>query len=449
MLLIVLTIVLILICLMEYKYANKELCSPALMYTAPFVVACTIAWLLRNEWYFELHLNTFLVIAGGCLSFFIGCLAGNKVKICRKSQGDFVGINDKSAEFWKYYLFILGEVFCYLWKVQCIQAYGRSHGTSTLATAIGYYNNALKFTSESLISYPIILSAGLKICTAAGFVWACILAQKLVKKSRVEKNLILVLINFAICLVGGMTSGGRGGSIRLITAFICAYLIMYYKANNWSVKIPFKIIIKIAIIIVISIYAFIKVMDFIGRQEITMIAKYLANYMGAQIYNLDYYLNESFRKSEIWGEQTFQPIIQFFAGKLGIEEWTRYNLDLPSVFIQSATMGYISLGNVYTTFYAYIHDFGYVGVFILPAFSGFISQLIYKNIRHGGGKHVQSISTVIYSYLAYALIFSYFSNKFYELVFTPDMFENVIAIYIILFFLHRTRICIRRSKSAP
>jgi|GEM_PF-1715067 len=444
----VLTILIILLTVLSvviYKIFNKEICCPAFLFTVPFIIACIVAKLFEKEWHFSIHLNTFFVIFGGCIFFLIGTLTMKRVrikKLSNKKSAALLGVNGREIEFWKYYLFIFAEIMCYAWKLRFILAYGRSNGAGdTLSGAISYVNNTSKFTTQSLIAYPSILSLGLRICTAAGFVWACILAQKILQKNGKRKHLILTFINFLICIVGSMTSGGRGGAVQLIIAFLAAYLILYSRANNWQAKIPFKIILRVAIVVLITGYGFVAVMDLIGRSEINLIGKYLSTYCGAEIHNLDYFLNVSYRNSEIFGQETFQPIIQYFSGKLGISEWSRYNLDIPSIYVHSVTWGYMSLGNVCTTFYSYIHDFGYLGAIILPFIMGAISQLAYSSAKNSNINRDQNLGLIIYSNIAYCLVFSFFSNKFYEIIFSPDMVKKIICMWLMLLFLYKVRFC--------
>ena len=86
---------------------------------------------------------------------------------------------------------------------------------------------------------------------------------------------------------------------------------------------------------------------------------YLAFYCGAEIKNLDIFLNSTKTKPAIWGEQTFVNLVKAI-GRFFISGFDQYYLINP----YQSVNGYY-LGNVYTTFKAYIHDFGYIGMIIL------------------------------------------------------------------------------------
>ena len=437
MLLLVLTIFLLLLSIFEYKSNNNEIASPPVLFLVPFVIACIVAILWSSEWNLHLHYYTFFVIIIGCLSFCIGDFIARKIKVnCIKTKNN----NLYRVENWKLILFALFSLVCYLWKIKCIKSFGLSHGYNTLFSSIGYLNHLAKFTTEEYIKYPGILSICLQLITAAGFVWSCLLAITLVNKQKKKGNQILILINFIISIIGSMTSGGRGGAMQLIIAFMSIYLLMYIKNNKNIKKIPFKVILKVIILIAITLYGFIFVMDYLGRQEIHMIGKYLANYIGAQIYNLDAYLSYNYKTSVIFGQETFQPIILTISKILGIAEWSNYKLDLPFIYANSKTLGIINLGNVYTTFYAYIHDFGFLGIIFFPFTIGFISRIAYKIIKYDENTTKVTIPIIVYSNIAYALVFSYFSNKFFELIITPNMIKKIIFTYIILIYLYKIKV---------
>ena len=436
--LIALILFLSLLCIFEFKVNNNDFCCPPVLFLAPFVAASFIALLYSNEWFFSMHINTFIVIAVGSLSMCIGDFVAKKIKIKNKNKR-ITDLNNR-IENWKLILFLIFSTVCYIWKLKCIKQFGAANGYHTLPEAISYLNYLAKFTTEAYIKYPPILSANLQIITASGFVWACILAQSITNKEKNKPYIFLLMLNFIICIIGSMTSGGRGGAVQLLVAFICIYLLAYKNANNNRKKIPFKVKIRVLILFCIIIYGFVAVMNLLGRKEIHMIGKYLANYIGAEIYNLDHFLNNSFKRSVIFGQESFQPIVQYLAKIFNNPSWSNYNLDLPFVYINSKSLGIINLGNVYTTYYAYIHDFGYLGVIILPFIIGFISRVFYRAIKNNKGDKKVNIRLLIYSNIAYALTFSYFSNKFFELIIAPAMIRKIICFYLILFCLYKIRI---------
>ena len=103
---------------------------------------------------------------------------------------------------------------------------------------------------------------------------------------------------------------------------------------------------------------------------------------------------------------TFIRTINYLGPKLGIAEWT-YPLDLPYVY-----SSWHWLGNVYTTFYAFLYDFGWAGLVVLTLIMGAISEVVF--CMSGRANKCRDLWMMVYSYLAPQLLLSFFSNKFYE-----------------------------------
>lgn len=68
-----------------------------------------------------------------------------------------------------------------------------------------------------------------------------------------------------------------------------------------------------------------------------------------------------------------------------------------------------------------LYDAGYVGVVIFVIFMAILSQKIYlKAIRSSKVKNDWiDLNVLAYSYMYYTILFSFFSNKFYEEIFSP------------------------------
>lgn len=434
------TVFFLLICLafitaMAYKMNNDEICAPPVLFCAPFVLCCFFALCNEKAWNWDANLNTAVVVLVGIAFFLLGTYFGNRIKIkSNRVEGlkDTSGTNVK-----KIYALVFFHIVCYLWKFKCMFQFGQRIGVgNNLSKILAYVNNTTKFSSTEVnINYPQLLSIGLEICTATGFVVACLLAYSLIEIRKNKRLLFVCAIDFAICVAGSLTSGGRGGAVQLIFSFLGTFLILYQRKYLWKRSVPLKYLARVGIGIVLTGIGFFAVITLIGRYDVHMVWRYLSNYIGAQLFNLDYYLNSKFESSVIFGQETFQPIIQFFAGKFGISEWSRYTLDLPMV----TAAGY-NTGNVYTTFYPYIHDFGVIGLLICPFIMGTIVQVIYRKARNSQDECAVDCWLVVYSNIIYMLVFSFFSNKIYELLFSIQMLKKILWIFATLYFLYRVNI---------
>lgn len=423
---------LVFITVMAYKMNNGEICAPAVLFCAPFVLCSFFALCNEQEWNWDANINTALVVLVGTIFFLFGTWFGNKIKISnniREGVEEISGMNTN-----KIYILVFLHGLCYVWKLRCMFQFGQKIGVgNNLSKILVYINNTTKFSSTDMnIQYPQLLSIGLEICTATGFVVACLLAYSLLEMRKNKHLLLVCTVDFAVCVVGSLTSGGRGGAIQLIFSFLGTFLILYQRKYLWKRSVPLKYLARVGVGIILAGVGFFAVITLIGRYEVNLVWRYLSNYIGAQLFNLDYYLNSKFESSVIFGQETFQPIIQFFAGKFGISKWSRYTLDLPMV----TAAGY-NTGNVYTTFYPYIHDFGVVGLLLCPFIMGAIVQVIYRKARNSQDGYTVDIWLVVYSNVIYMLVFSFFSNKIYELLFSIQMLKKILWMFVTLYYFYK------------
>ena len=435
----ILIICLIFLLWIVYQISHGELCTPAFLYVAPFILMCSVAFGFQREWGFDLKINTFFVVLTGNICFVAGTYLGNKLRLTNFLK---VGTNCNitkgfKVSSWKYFVFILLQIFFYLMKIRYILSWASSHGAgNSISEAIGYYNEIKKFTTDEVATFPAWLSLGLDICTMYGIILACCFAlQILLAKEQGTQNrkaLILTAVSFVIAAVGESSSGGRGGTVQLAVGLLATYIILYQRKYNWKKKLPFKYIAKIAVALIGVVILFCASITWLGRDEIHLFGRYLSTYVGAQIFNLDYFLNTNYESSVIFGQETFYPLVQRIASILGISKWSNYHVGYDSVYAAG-----FSTGNVYTAFYTYIIDFGYIGVIILPFLFGLFSQIVYRHARKSPTVNPINIGMVFYSNLSYIIAFAFFADKFGSLVFTINMIKKLFILWLVMLFMFR------------
>lgn len=112
-------------------------------------------------------------------------------------------------------------------------------------------------------------------------------------------------------------------------------------------------------------------------------------------------------------------------------------------FDTSAVESVIELcGNVYTTFYAYLYDFGVTGVIVLMILMGLISQVLYQKATKPSKRNRRysiNLWIIVYSYVFYSLAFSFFSNKFYEGIVSIQFIKYLVFWAMVRYFVERTK----------
>lgn len=135
----------------------------------------------------------------------------------------------------------------------------------------------------------------------------------------------------------------------------------------------------------------------------------IANYIGAPVKNLELFIKDGRIKGNGFGLITFRDTYSWVNEMLGSEHFI-----IPKVYKYRWIDGKI-LGNVYTQLMPLYNDFGIPGVFISMGLLGIFCQKIYDSIKYKKSRGNIDYRLLIYSYVGFAIIFSFFSNKFLNL----------------------------------
>jgi len=403
-----------------------------------FVPSSFLAFFYVRKWSLDLSNPTLYVLAGGSILFSVTSIITyillNATRA--KKHKSYITSDDFNAPYvekWKLIFFVLLQILVLYWIIKALFAIGN---TSQLSQAIYYYRYTTTFTND-IIELPRFLALFRGLCMAAGYIWVYLLILGILNRNK--KNFFLLIINLVFCCIINMMFGSRTGIIQLFFAGMIQYYMITGKRNEWKTKFKIKHIIYALIIVVIMIASFQMLGGIIGRGSTTNFNDYIAKYLSAEIKNLDIYIRKHDFGSQIEKNQTFIYAINYLSRKLGKPSW-RHQLDLPFLKING-----FNLGNVYTAYYAYLYDYGYIGVVFCTMLMAVISQIIFYKAAYKKEK-IMSVYIIIYSYLGFAILFSFFSNKFYEMVFNRTFVRFVIFWYLLNIFLFDFKFDFRNLK---
>lgn len=433
-----------------YFVNGLSLVSPAIAFTLPFGFAVINLIFNIKRWSVELQWSTYLVIVVGIFSFYIGTEIIRYISKKRRIKGlsalhntqisiaNLKRINISTLSASLFFAFqMISFVFC-LYAISRVAA--RNGFTGNIISRIAGYKYLGTFTTRST-SLGRIGNLLYGVCTASGYVWAYILVYQFVQSKKPQK---IVILNAVASIAINLIKGGRQSAIQLLVAGGVFFLLLQMITKKRK-RMSLKQLFVLALISVAVIGSFQWVGGVFGRVSRASFSHYIAIYLSAPIYNLDHFLRGSHSLPSIFGKMTFVRLITDLGSKLHISEWI-YPLDLPYL----RANGY-STGNVYTTFYAYIYDFGYPGIIVLPFIMGVISQMIFETAKRALQKRDGKIhvSVMVYGFIYYMLAFSFFSNKFYEGVVTIGFVTRMIYWFIIIWFLERLSISIKAKSPTP
>lgn len=431
-LLLIVLIALLFIC---YECNEKDVLCPSFLFTLSFIFSVFWACLFARQWELGLHANTFLVIGLGVFEFIAVCLL---VHYCFSKVYKHPG--KKQNEFflrikipvWVELLYLGFVVFICVWEIKEIVTWANMPFSSF--SEAGRMIDNLKFQSFDKFAFSGKL-AFLRLFMTAGAYWfGYMLMNEILnlKKYDVIKIVIILLSIWSATLTGSRSSAMY---ILIGLFYTLLFLVQKKKSTNQFLTRKMLFVIIAATIVVLGSFRAIGLLMHRTINQNTL--QYLALYAGAEIKNLDSFLQEPRPYSSIWGSQTFIFLIRSFGRRLGIEN-AYYALDLPYRRING-----FNLGNVYTVFYPFIYDFGYIGLFLLTAMMAAVSQSTYEISRNSRNPDVSVVFTIIYATIVSTLLLAFFSNKFYENIFTVEYVKRtgvlIIMHYVLTRFLSRKK----------
>ena len=412
-------LVIILLIIFSLKRNNYEVISPSFLFLMPFLLSLFFTSINIEKWSVDLSEKTTLVLALGLVSFVVGTMMirrKNTINIKYNCITSYVS-NTKLLIWLVIQIFILFSTY-------------REYSILVGTTDIKIIMNSIRsetFNGNNGIIIPWYISLMTSFSLMSGLFTSLILGYSLTTNFLGRhKFLVLSFFNYAISILIFLLGGSRGGMYILLVSLFISFFTFYYKKNKWAKKIKFRYIAIAALIVFIILYEFKNFALLMGKDYVANIESldYLSIYLGSQIKNLDCGLSWDY-ESEILGKETFRTFVQLFSGLFGDKKYAEYNLFLPFNYVN----GY-DMGNVYTTFFPFYLDFGYLGVVFLSFIMGLISQFVYNKMKTC--ENPINLFSVVYGFIGYTLFFSFFSDKFYEEIISVG-FIRFFAIIIILY----------------
>ena len=378
-----------------------------------------------------MHFNTFCVLFFGCLLFTMGCWGVHIIvapKLKKKAKRRLIGAKETitriDVSIWKIIIIIAVQALSLYIVSRDMRAVVGRYGISGDFALIMYRFREYHLFSDKDVALSSLSSNIRLFSIAVSYVWIYIVCNNFIGKFR-NKKMIPMLFSIVLGVVNCVVLGSRGEAIQLIVAAFVIFVFLQKKYNGWKSNIKFRQIVIVGIIIFGVMYGFKASGDLLGRSSVsnyhTSAVDELAKYLGAEIKNLDTYLENPFNSipDAIPGGQTFGFSLGWLSNLFGIN-W-KISSELPFQRVNG-----ISLGNVYTVFYAYIYDFGYIGLVVLTLLMSFFCQLIYEHLIVERKKTKINFRIIVNSYVLFLVAFSFFGERFFTYVINISMIKYLL-----------------------
>lgn len=432
----------VLLLVSSYYCFQKSFFSPSFIFIGGFLFASVCTIFFQERWGEILHWNSFSILLIGFVIFFFTTLCVHVIYRNVKRNNQIFKDSKKilnSIEISNliYIGFMVIHILAIFFLIKKVKGTANMYGTyGSWGESIEVYRHIVAFTKKDVARIGFIGNWMINITRCFGFFWGFVFIYNYLSEKR--KISILALINLILCIICELLGGARTGIIVIIIACVVDFYVIWTQKSINKKKLPIKYVFNICMVFFIVIISFQLLGGIIGRNVDVKFAEYFAKYVGSPIKNLDIFIQKNNPLPDIWGKETFAYFINWIGTKTQNAELI-YNLDLPYINLNGFNMG-----NVYTTFYMFVYDFGIKGVIVCTAFMAFISQLYYELVI--SNKKTKLFNIIIFSMIIPQLLLSFFSNKFYETFATINFVQQLILLRVMVWMTLEYRISLNKGK---
>lgn len=407
-----------------YLFNDSDVLSPSVLFCLGFTLCAMFALTNASVWHYEASESVIFLIVSSVAIYLLVCWIVHLVMSRRVSKvldrRDWITPTSRPVLI----VFLLLQLFVFVWTLRAI---AQMYPAGNPLASINLYDQANKFSDEGAEAFPFPLGPLRGVCTCIGYYICYLMGQSFGMGQDGEEKPLLVL-NFVASILVSFEGGGRTTAVSFAIYFFVAFLMVKRHWSGSKTTISFKTFIVVLVAFVFVIATFQAMLGLMGRSSGTNYWNYICMYIGAEIPNLDYFISNFYEPADLFGCMTFYTSIRWIGSHLGIPNLI-YQLDLPFRFMNGVIMG-----NVYTTFYAFIYDFGWWGVPVLTGVMAYISQWVYEHAVRFDRGHNSCIWVILYTLVANTLIMSFFSNKFFEAFLCIGLIRNLLFLVCIHVF---------------
>lgn len=434
-------ILLVIFTYINYKIADGDIFNPSVIFSAMFLLFSFFCCLANLAIGIDLEETTTIavIVVGISIFTFLNYVLGIKYSFIKNHNNNFLKCDISSLWGLIGIVVIIADMYI---EYHYIMAFSAAYGfASDFFEAMVQYKfiTTFKDADAFLVLAPWYRGPLMTVgCCLAYFSLYVFFRQKVLG----NKVCIIYGSNVLLYVVYSLMGGSRSETFRVITACIFIWYFFYRinKGESFNIK---PIFIKILVLLMAVSLFFISFIYIVGRSDADMdleeVVMSMFVYASAPIFNLDIYLQNPWEQSyDIFGEHTFFFFINWLGVKIGDSSlvYERY-----APFLSYGTY---NLGNVYTTFYPLILDFGYLGAFIFISIMSAMCMMLYNKVKCSDiACNKISLYVISYSYLLNDIVMSAFSGRFFETI------VNIISLYrfIVLLCLLKIVDYFGRSKS--
>lgn len=424
-------VILICITLTNYIIYKKNIFAPAVLISVMSCICTSFCIFNYNRWNLETYSGTTLiVILLAVVSFSISSFFSSKIRFGRIEKKQYNSVESYDISNW--FTIIISIV--------------------TAINALMYYKEISKIAYIARSMYPVKtysmlwyvknIETGLRVNTIVssltdlGYVisnlYIFFFVYNIVSTRKI-KPYILYTIPIMVNVIQSLLFGGRTGLLQMTTvgAVTFYYTVVVKRKFQFSNVIK-KYRGKILIVLIAILILFRLLNDISGRGKSEMsLLYYISVYIGSGMKNLDTFLkNNNFIQMKGFGWETFAGIYNFLKRFLNI------SYDGLVLEFQPSING-LFLGNIYTAIRRYYHDFGWIGVIVIPSILGWIATILERNCRetlntlNEKSKFGVEANCILYGIFTYGIVIFFIEDFVFLNIVSIDYVMKIIELFLI------------------
>lgn len=396
---------------------DRNILSPSVIVTSVFIISTFIAILNLEIWKFHFSVSGCFVIITGILAFALGEFL---IKASFSKKTSQLVIEKKSIDVSRNALvfIILLDIFIVCVYFKALKKLAWDNGYNGNVLFLNYVRN-IKINEH--LDVPRAIGWSLNFVTVNGFIF---LYFFIYNKVIAEKKCFLYLLPFSFHFLLQVLSTGRTGFIRMIVfSFVCFAFL--YLGNKNSLKKQIKLFNFAFLGLIIFFVVFILAGSLKSSNLMKHAFSSISFYAGMSIPSLDKWL-ENPTSALYFGEETLSSLYNIFY-KLGFPIPIEHTYYKHLEFINFNG----TIGNVYTVFRRLIHDYGYLGMYLIMCFYGMFFSFWLGSLQAKNGFGIMACA---YCFYAVAMVSideqfatTFFSNTFIVTIFFMWIFYKLLV----------------------
>lgn len=419
-----------------YKLFGRDIFAPACVITLSYILAVLCACVNIEYWKIDLSSKTvffvtsgiFMTIVGNVIVYFI---FQKRYFFSDRIARQLITIEHFNIPLTNIILIAIYDciaIFIYYLEVRKIG------GTGSFITMMYSYRQNIIYSGYSI---SVMSNQLIRMVTASAIICLYFFTYNVVIGQAKIKNNLYLLIPVALDFIKIFLTSGRYEFLELFLEVVMLYALFYSMKNQKILHINIKFILYGLVGVVCLLLFFYWIRGLVGRSSNQTILDYVSSYFGGSIELFDLYVKEYKGATSVhFGNTTFASVYKYFNKFIG----TNINLNTINEFRRS-TNG-ILIGNVYTTFRFYLQDFGYFGLLFLS----FLSSIVYSILYYTALLSKSHIKKVIYAYLFYAIVLHSYSEQFFSVYLSVDIWMIVIFVGLMYSFFTKVKIKIKWGR---